>query len=83
MAWIADEYKRLNPHDINAFACVTGKPENMGGVDGRTEATGRGIFFALRAFFNSADVKKTKNQRSLKKSKNHNRRSWKSRLLRS
>ena len=46
MAWIADEYKRLNPQDINAFACVTGKPENMGGVDGRTEATGRGIFYA-------------------------------------
>ena len=29
MAWIADEYKRLNPQDINAYACVTGKPENM------------------------------------------------------
>ena len=58
MAWIADEYKRLNPHDINAYACVTGKPENMGGVDGRTEATGRGIFFALNSFFNSSDLKK-------------------------
>ena len=69
MAWIADEYKRLNPHDINAFACVTGKPENMGGVDGRTEATGRGIFFALRAFFNSKDVKKTKIKGSLKSQK--------------
>ena len=46
MAWIADEYKRLSPHDINAYACVTGKPENMGGVDGRTEATGRGLFYA-------------------------------------
>jgi len=60
MAWIADEYKRLNPQDINAFACVTGKPENMGGVDGRTEATGRGIFYALSSFFNSQDIKKTK-----------------------
>ncbi|MFL2487959.1 MAG: Glu/Leu/Phe/Val family dehydrogenase [Gammaproteobacteria bacterium] len=60
MAWIADEYKRLNPQDINAFACVTGKPENMGGVDGRTEATGRGIFYALTSFFDSQDVKKTK-----------------------
>jgi glutamate dehydrogenase (NAD(P)+) len=69
MAWIADEYKRLNPHDINAFACVTGKPENMGGVDGRTEATGRGIFFALRAFFNSKDVKKTKINGPLKSQK--------------
>ena len=43
MAWIADEYRRLNPHEINAFACVTGKPIRMGGVNGRTEATGRGI----------------------------------------
>ena len=60
MAWIADEYKRLNPHDINAYACVTGKPENMGGVDGRTEATGRGLFYALNSFFNSQDIKKTK-----------------------
>ena len=59
MGWIADEYKRLNPHDINAFACVTGKPENMGGVDGRTEATGRGIFYALASFFDSNDKKKT------------------------
>ncbi len=59
MAWIADEYKRLNPQDINAYACVTGKPENMGGVDGRTEATGRGIFYALCSFFNSPDIKKT------------------------
>ncbi|GIR03167.1 MAG: hypothetical protein CM15mP12_6980 [Gammaproteobacteria bacterium] len=58
MAWIADEYKRLNPQDINAYACVTGKPENMGGVDGRTEATGRGIFYALSSFFNSPDIKK-------------------------
>ena len=60
MAWIADEYKRLNPHDINAYACVTGKPENMGGVDGRTEATGRGLFYALNSFFNSVDIKKTR-----------------------
>ena len=65
MAWIADEYKRLNPHDINAYACVTGKPENMGGVDGRTEATGRGLFYALNSFFNSQDIKKTKTKGQL------------------
>ena len=69
MAWIADEYKRLHPHDLNAFACVTGKPENMGGVDGRTEATGRGIFFALKSFFDSVDIKKTKIKGSLKSQK--------------
>ncbi len=60
MAWIADEYKRLNPTDINAWACVTGKPINKGGIAGRTEATGRGIKFALKAFFeNDKDVSKT------------------------
>ena len=32
----------------------------MGGVDGRTEATGRGLFYALNSFFNSTDIKKTK-----------------------
>ncbi|HAD37899.1 MAG TPA: glutamate dehydrogenase, partial [Gammaproteobacteria bacterium] len=41
MAWIADEYKRLNPADLNAWACVTGKPLGKGGIAGRTEATGR------------------------------------------
>ena len=51
MAWMADEYKRLYPSDINAFACVTGKPVNKGGIRGRVEATGRGIQYALREVF--------------------------------
>ncbi len=60
MAWMADEYRRLNPTDLNAWACVTGKPVNKGGISGRTEATGRGVEYALRAFFNSPkDVVKT------------------------
>ena len=60
MAWMADEYRRLNPTDLNAWACVTGKPVNKGGISGRTEATGRGVKFALKAFFqNDNDVKKT------------------------
>ncbi len=60
MAWMADEYRRLNPTDLNAWACVTGKPVNKGGISGRTEATGRGVQYALRAFFdNPKDVKKT------------------------
>ena len=28
MAWIADQYRRMNTTDINAAACVTGKPTN-------------------------------------------------------
>ncbi|MDE2791650.1 MAG: Glu/Leu/Phe/Val dehydrogenase [Paracoccaceae bacterium] len=51
MAWIADQYQRLNTTDINARACVTGKPLNSGGIAGRVEATGRGIQYALRSFF--------------------------------
>jgi glutamate dehydrogenase (NAD(P)+) len=51
MAWIADTYKHLYPEDINALACVTGKPVAHGGVNGRTEATGRGVKYALQEFF--------------------------------
>ena len=51
MAWIADQYRRMNTTDINANACVTGKPLASGGIQGRGEATGRGIQFALREFF--------------------------------
>ncbi|MCA3435894.1 MAG: Glu/Leu/Phe/Val dehydrogenase [Rhodobacter sp.] len=51
MAWIADQYARMNTTDINAKACVTGKPLNAGGIQGRIEATGRGVQYALRAFF--------------------------------
>lgn len=51
MAWIADQYARMNTTDINARACVTGKPLNAGGISGRVEATGRGVQYALREFF--------------------------------
>ena len=51
MAWIADQYKRMNTTDINGVACVTGKPTHAGGIQGRTEATGRGVQYALHAFF--------------------------------
>ena len=67
MAWMADEYRRLNPTDLNAWACVTGKPVNKGGISGRTEATGRGVKYALKAFFeNEIDIKKTGLSRGLK-----------------
>lgn len=51
MAWIADQYARMNTTDINARACVTGKPLHAGGIAGRVEATGRGVQYALREFF--------------------------------
>ncbi|AGI66830.1 glutamate dehydrogenase GluD [Octadecabacter antarcticus 307] len=51
MAWIADQYKRMNTTDINGAACVTGKPAHAGGIQGRVEATGRGVQYALQEFF--------------------------------
>jgi len=55
MAWIVDQYRRMNTTDINASACVTGKPLNAGGIAGRVEATGRGVQYALREFFRHPD----------------------------
>jgi glutamate dehydrogenase (NAD(P)+) len=59
MAWIADTYRALNPGQIDADACVTGKPIQQGGIRGRTEATGRGVFYGLvRALSNADDMQK-------------------------
>ena len=55
MVWMADEYRRWSPADINAFACVTGKPLAAGGVEGRVEATGRGVQYAIRELFRNPD----------------------------
>jgi glutamate dehydrogenase (NAD(P)+) len=57
MAWIADQYARMNTTDINAKACVTGKPPHAGGIQGRVEATGRGVQYALREFFRHKEDK--------------------------
>lgn len=54
MVWIANEYQRMNPQDINAAACVTGKPIAAGGIAGRSEATGRGVQFAIRELIRTA-----------------------------
>lgn len=57
MGWILDTYRQMNS-DINAEGCVTGKPIAQGGIRGRTEATGRGVFFGIReACNNSEDMK--------------------------
>ncbi len=48
MSWIVDTYSSLNPLDINAQACVTGKPIAQGGVRGRTEATGLGVYYGIK-----------------------------------
>jgi glutamate dehydrogenase (NAD(P)+) len=56
MAWIADTYITLNPGDIDGLGCVTGKPITQGGVRGRKEATGLGVFFGIREVCNMPEV---------------------------
>ena len=55
MSWIADTYQALNNSELNAMACVTGKPVELGGIRGRTEATGLGVFFGVREACEHAD----------------------------
>ena len=58
MAWILDTYQQLKTGELDAAACVTGKPVNQSGIRGRTEATGRGVFYGLREMLsNEADCK--------------------------
>ncbi|HMH05932.1 MAG TPA: Glu/Leu/Phe/Val dehydrogenase dimerization domain-containing protein [Terriglobales bacterium] len=55
MSWIADTYAAFHPGQIDALGCVTGKAVSQGGVMGRLEATGRGVFFGLREACNHRD----------------------------
>ncbi len=58
MAWILDTYQAFHHGEVDAVACVTGKPLNQNGIRGRTEATGRGVFYGIReALMNADDIK--------------------------
>jgi glutamate dehydrogenase (NAD(P)+) len=59
MAWIYDTYRTFKGDEIDAAGCVTGKPVNQNGIRGRTEATGRGVFYGIREQCNvEEDMKK-------------------------
>ena len=61
MAWIVDTYASLKPGEIDAAGCVTGKPITQGGVRGRKEATGLGVFFGIREVCNIPEIMKKLN----------------------
>jgi glutamate dehydrogenase (NAD(P)+) len=56
MAWILDTYSAMHPGEIDAAGCVTGKPVTQGGVRGRKEATGLGVFYGLSEVCNMPSV---------------------------
>ncbi|HMP91692.1 MAG TPA: Glu/Leu/Phe/Val dehydrogenase [Phnomibacter sp.] len=56
MAWIVDTYTSLKPGEIDGLGCVTGKPVTQGGVRGRKEATGLGVYFGIREVCNMPQI---------------------------
>ena len=58
MSWILDTYQALTPDQLDAVACVTGKPVGQGGINGRTEATGRGVYYGIAEACNHTEEMK-------------------------
>ncbi len=56
MSWILDTYVAMHPGEVDSAGCVTGKPVSQGGVRGRTEATGLGVFYGIREVCNMPDI---------------------------
>ena len=54
MTWIKDTYQNVKGEtDINAEGCCTGKFINQGGIAGRNESTGLGVYYAVRELLNT------------------------------
>ena len=61
MAWIADTYQAFKYGGTNALGCVTGKPVGQGGIRGRSEATGLGIYYGIREAMDDKPLLQGKN----------------------
>ncbi|NNF35841.1 MAG: Glu/Leu/Phe/Val dehydrogenase [Saprospiraceae bacterium] len=60
MAWILDTYSQFKGGgEIDAVGCVTGKPVAQNGIRGRTEATGRGVFYGMRELLDDKAMMKS------------------------
>jgi glutamate dehydrogenase/leucine dehydrogenase len=55
MAWIMDAYSQISGYNIPE--CVTGKPVEIGGSEGRTEATARGVVYCAKEAAKAANIK--------------------------
>lgn len=58
MGWIADTYMAMRSGEVDGLGCVTGKPVTQGGVRGRKEATGLGVFYGIRELCKHEDMMK-------------------------
>lgn len=58
MSWIKDTYEQFKQNDVNSAACITGKPLELGGIRGRTEATGLGVYYGIRELCSKPDYMK-------------------------
>ncbi|KAF0852771.1 mitochondrial glutamate dehydrogenase [Andalucia godoyi] len=58
MSWLLSTYQAMASDAVDASACVTGKPVSQGGIRGRTEATGLGVYYTVRDVLNDADLTK-------------------------
>lgn len=56
MSWIMDTYMSMRPGEIDGLGCVTGKPVSQGGVRGRREATGLGVFYGIKEICTMPDL---------------------------
>lgn len=55
MNCMKDTYATLyGEKDVNAVGCVTGKSVSQGGIDGRTESTGLGVYYGIREVCNNS-----------------------------
>lgn len=54
MTWIKDTYITLfGDKEINANCVATGKFINQGGIQGRSESTGLGIYYGMKELFDT------------------------------
>lgn len=52
LSWIVGTYASTIEHtDINAHACITGKPISQSGIHGSIFATAHGVFHVIENFF--------------------------------
>lgn len=62
MNTMKDTYTTLyGEKDVNAVGCVTGKSVSQGGIEGRTESTGLGVYYGIREVCNNEYLAKKHN----------------------